>query len=73
MSNLGLNSTEMYTPYKQQKLGSTDVYRRKSDNTYYINKENKLVRLKTLKQVVKSFPAYKDDINTFVQKRMILI
>lgn len=71
MSNLGLNSTEMYTPYKQQKLGSADVYRRKSDNTYYINKENKLVRLKTLKQVVKAFPAYKDDINTFAKENDI--
>ncbi len=68
MSNFGLNGTEMYTPYKQQKLGSTDVYRRKSDNTYYINKENRLVKLKTLKQVVKAFPAFKDDINTFAKE-----
>lgn len=68
MSNLGLNGTEMYTPYKQQKLGSTDVYHRKSDNTYYINKENRLVKLKTLKQVVKAFPAFKDEINTFAKE-----
>lgn len=71
MSNFGLSGTEMYTPYKQQKLGSTDVYRRKSDNTYYINKENKLVRLKTLKQVLKVFPAYKDEINAFVKENDI--
>ncbi|WP_235301734.1 hypothetical protein [Phocaeicola barnesiae] len=50
---------------------STDVYRRKSDNTYYINKENKLVRLKTLKQVLKVFPAYKDEINAFVKENDI--
>ena len=35
MSDLGLNGTEMYTPYERQKIGSTEVYRRKNDNTYY--------------------------------------
>lgn len=29
MSDLGLNGTEMYTPYERQKIGSTEVYRRK--------------------------------------------
>ena len=44
MSDLGLNGTEMYTPYASQKIGSTDVYRRKNDNTYYIKIDNKSVR-----------------------------
>lgn len=68
MSNFGLNGTEMYTPYKQQKLGSTDIYRRKSDNTYYINKGNKLVKIKTLKQLTKAFPNHKEEINAFAKE-----
>ena len=34
MSDLGLNGTEMYTPYERQKAGSTEVYRRKNDKPH---------------------------------------
>lgn len=71
MSNLGLNAVEMYTPYKQQELGSTDLYQRKSDNTYFIRRKNKFVKLKTLKQLNKAFPESKDKINTFVKENDI--
>lgn len=71
MSNLGLNATEMYTPYKRQKLGSTDVYRRKSDNTYYVNRENKLIKIKTLKQLTKAFSTHKDKITAFAKENDI--
>lgn len=71
MSNLGLNAVEMYTPYKQQELGSTDLYQRKSDNTYFIRKKNKFIKLKTLKHLNKAFPDCKDKINAFVKEHKI--
>lgn len=71
MSNLGLNAVEMYTPYKQQELGSTDLYQRKSDNTYFIRKNNKYIKFKTIKQLNKAFPESKDKINTFVKENDI--
>ena len=71
MSNLGLNAVEMYTPYKQQELGSTDLYQRKSDNTYFIRKKNKFVKLKTLKQLKKASPDNKDKIDAFAIENKI--
>lgn len=71
MSNLGLNAVEMYTPYKQQELGSTDLYQRKSDNTYFIRRKNKFVKLKTLKQLKKAFPDNKDKIDAFAKENKI--
>lgn len=71
MSNLGLNAVEMYTPYKQQELGSTDLYQRKSDNTYFIRKKNKFVKLKTLKQLKKASPDNKDKIDAFAKENKI--
>lgn len=71
MSNLGLNGTEMYTPYKQQKLGSTDVYRRKNDNTYYIRLNKKLVKVKTIKHLEKIFPNHKEDIRKYAKTKEI--
>ena len=71
MSNLGLNAVEMYTPYKQQELGSTDLYQRKSDNTYFIRKKNKFVKLKTLKQLKKASPDNKDKIDALAKENKI--
>lgn len=71
LSDLGLNSTEMYTPYKEQKIGSTDIYRRKNDNTYYININGKQAKVKTVKHLEKLFPAYKKAIASYVQENGI--
>ena len=67
MSDFGL-STEKYTPYQQQKLGSTDVYKRKSDNTYYIPVNGKLEKVKNLKQLCKLFPNQKEQIEAYAKE-----
>lgn len=51
MGDLGLNRTEMYTPYKRQKTGSTEVYGRRNDNTYYIKVKGNLEKVKSLKHL----------------------
>lgn len=71
MGDLGLNATEMYTPYGRQKLGSTDIYRRKNDNTYYIYRNSGMAKLKTLKQVEKVFSVHKEAIAAFAEERKI--
>lgn len=73
LGDLGLNSTEMYTPYKEQKIGSTDIYRRKNDNTYYIKVNGKLAKIKTVKHLEKLFPAYKEVITSYVKENGINI
>lgn len=69
MSNLGLNATEMYTPYGPQKIGSTEVYRRKNDNTYYIIIGGKMTKVKTVKHLQKIFPAHKDEIKASAKEK----
>lgn len=71
MSDLGLNGTEMYTPYERQKIGSTEVYRRKNDNTYYIKVEGKLEKVKSLKHLEKIFIGHKDEIRKFAKDHKI--
>ena len=71
MSDLGLNGTEMYTPYASQKIGSTDVYRRKNDNTYYIKIDNKSVKIKSIKQLIKLYPNHKDKIEAYIKQEDI--
>ncbi len=68
MSNLGLNATEMYTPYAPQKIGSTDVYKRKSDNTYYFTAKNKQQKIKSVKQLIKLYPEHEDEIEAYVKQ-----
>lgn len=71
MNTLGLNGTEMYTPYGPQKIGSTDVYRRKNDNTYYIIVKGKQVRVKTVKHLEKLFAAHKEEVRTYAKEKKI--
>lgn len=71
MSDLGLNGTEMYTPYQTRKTGNMDVYRRKNDNTYYIKIKGKPEKVKSLKHLGKLFTAYKKEIERFAKEREI--
>ncbi len=71
MSDLGLNGTEMYTPYERQKAGSTEVYRRKNDNTYYIKVKGKLEKVKSLKHLEKIFIRHKEKIRKFAKDHEI--
>lgn len=71
MSDWGLNGTEMYTPYERQKLRSTDVYKRKNDNTYYISVKGKLEKVKTLKHLKKIFVRRKDELERFAKEQNI--
>jgi len=61
----------MYTPYERQKIGSTEVYRRKNDNTYYIKVEGKLEKVKSLKHLEKIFIGHKDEIRKFAKDHKI--
>lgn len=71
MSDLGLNGTEMYTPYDSQKIGSTDVYRRRNDNTYYIKVRGRLEKVKSLKHLKKIFAGHEDEIDEFAKEQNI--
>ncbi len=71
MSDLGLNGAEMYTPYQSQKIGRTDVYRRKNDNTYYIKIKGKLEKVKSLKHLGKLFATHKEEIERFAKERKL--
>lgn len=71
MNDLGLNGAEMYTPYGPQKIGSTDVYRRKNDNTYYIKVDEKMTKVKTVKHLEKIYPAHKDTIKAYAKEKKI--
>ena len=67
MLDFGL-STEKYPDYQRQKLGSTDVYKRKSDNTYYIPVNGKMEKVKNLKQLCKLFPNQKEQIEAYAKE-----
>lgn len=71
MTDFELSGSTMYTPYQQQKLGVTDVYRRKNDNTYYIKVEGKTVKLKTVKQVLKQFAPYASPIEDYIKEHSL--
>lgn len=71
MSDLGLNATEMYTPYERQQKGSMEVYRRKNDNTYYIKMKKELVKIKTVKHLEKVFAPHKEEIKAYVKGKDI--
>jgi len=71
MSDFGNSDAMYYTPYDQQKIGATDVYRRRNDNTYYIKVGGKMTKVKTEKHLQKTFATHKDDIKNFVKEHKI--
>lgn len=68
MTDFGNYDAMYYTPYGQQKIGVTDVYRRANDNIYYIMVGGKLSKLKSEKHLQKLFPAHKEDIGNFAKE-----
>ena len=66
MHDFGL-AAEKYTPYEQES-GITDVYKRKSDNTYYIPVNGKMEKVKNLKQLCKLFPNQKEQIEAYAKE-----
>lgn len=71
MTDLGNSDAMYYGAYGQQKIGATDIYLRKNDNTYYIKKEGQFIKVKTVKQICKVFPEHKDEISSFVKENKI--
>lgn len=71
MTDFGNHDAMYYTPYGQQKTGSTDVYLRKNDNTYYIKIDGKYTKVKTEKQLCKVFPTHKEEISRFAKENKI--
>lgn len=71
MSDFGNYDAMYYTPYDQQKIHSTDVYKRRNDNTYYIRIGGKLTKIKTQKHLEKAFPAHKEDISNFADQQKV--
>lgn len=61
-------SAKTYTPYQRQSIGSTDVYRRKNGNVYSVHKDGKIIQLKTLKHLLKAYPAFADQIQTYAKE-----
>lgn len=68
MSDFGNYDAMYYTPYGQQKIGATDVYRRSNDNTYYIMAAGKLSKVKSEKHLQKLFPSHKEEISSFAKE-----
>ena len=68
MTNLGLYGTEKYTPYQNQSAKNTDVYTRKSDNTYYITVNGKQKKIKRVKDLQKLFPSHKEEIKDYIKQ-----
>ncbi len=58
--------TEAYTAYDKQKVGSTDIYRRKNANTYYIFTPDGLTEIKNQKQLLKCFSGKEEEINQYI-------
>ena len=71
MSDLGLNATEMYTPYQRQRIGSMEVYRRKADNTYLIQVKGKWEKVKKPRQLEKLFPGQEERIRAYVKEHKV--
>lgn len=57
-----------YTPYNSQSTYATDMWKRKNDNTYYIQIKNKWAKIKTVKHLIKLFPAQKEQIPIYAKE-----
>jgi hypothetical protein len=50
---------------------SADIYKQKNQNDYYLLLDGSLKKVTTLKQILKLFPDYKEDIEAFVEEKQI--
>ena len=50
---------------------SADIYKQKNQNDYYLLLDGSLKKATTLKQILKLFPDYKEDIEAFVEEKQI--
>jgi hypothetical protein len=48
---------------------SSDIYKLKNQNDYYLLLDGSLKKVTTLKQILKLFPEYKVEIETFVREQ----
>ncbi|MCQ2267428.1 MAG: hypothetical protein MJZ83_00980 [Bacteroidaceae bacterium] len=75
LSGMGLganpNAGMGMTQYDSHGAPSLDVWKQKNDNTYYIVKDGKEYKLKTLKTVYKAFPQQSDRIKEFVSENKL--
>ena len=67
MSDFG-NSTETYTAYKHQDGTENNVYRRRNDNSYIITVKNKIIKIKSFKQVLNAFQEHQQVIKEYIDK-----
>lgn len=68
--DFGIVSNKAYTSYELE-AGSTDVFRRKNANTYFIILNGKTEEIKSLKQLIKLFPGKESKIKEYVSKSKI--
>lgn len=72
LSGMGLganpNAGMGYIQYDNYEAPSFDVWKQKNDNTYYFTKGGKEYKVRTLKNVYKAFPQYKEKIQSFVKE-----
>lgn len=61
-------STEAFTPYEKQKVKSTDMYRRKNANTYFIQLNGVLKEVKSTKQLIKLLPDKETEIRQYISE-----
>ena len=71
MSNLGLNSTEMYTPYENSRGNSNEIYRRKNANVYYVTVGGKEYKLKELPNLYKQFPDKAEQLKAYAKENKL--
>ncbi len=71
MSNLGLNSTEMYTPYENSRTNSNEIYRQRNANVYYVTVGGKEYKLKELPNLYKQFPDKADKLKAYAKENKL--
>lgn len=54
--------------YKEQ---STSVWERENSNEYWFNINDKAIKCKSTKDIIKQFPNHKEDINSFIKENKI--
>lgn len=59
-------SSETYTAYDKQAVKSTDMFRRKNANTYYISVNGEMKEIKSTKQLIKLYPQKEKEIRQYM-------
>ncbi len=58
-----------YTPYDPQEAGANDIYRLQNNNMYYVEIGGRVVKIRTLKQLLKAFPGKETEIRNHISQQ----